>query len=141
MGADDPETGDTSTGAGRGLLGSALTTARGVYAVSVETQVSFLAAAIAYYAFVSVVPLVVLGVAVATSIGGASMADQVVALAGDVLVPTAQEQLRVAVSARTGLGGVTIVSSGVLVWGALRAFRGLDRAFSLVYGADRKSVV
>lgn len=107
-----------------------------VYRLGEETQVSLLAAAIAYYAFVSMVPLVVLGVVVATVLGGDALADQVVAAASEVLAPAGEELIRSAVRARTGLGGVTVAGLAVLLWGALKAFRALDRAFSLVYGTD-----
>ena len=107
-----------------------------VYGLGKETQVSFLAAAIAYYAFVSMVPLVVLGVVAATLLGGDALADQVVAAAAEVLAPAGEELIRSAVRARTGLGGVTVAGVAVLLWGALKAFRALDRAFSLVYGTD-----
>ena len=107
-----------------------------VYGLGTETQVSFLAAAIAYYAFVSMVPLVVLGVVVATLLGGDALADRVVAAAAGVLAPAGEELIRSAVRARTGLGGVTVAGVAVLLWGALKAFRALDRAFSLVYGTD-----
>ena len=104
------------------------------YRLGRETQVSFLAAAIAYYAFVSMIPLVVVGVVAATVLGGDALADQVVGAAAEVLTPAGENLLRSAVTARQGLGGVTAVGLLVLLWGALKAFRALDRAFSVVYG-------
>ena len=106
-----------------------------VYRVAEESRVSLLAAAIAYYSFISMVPLVVLGVAVATTVGAEAFADQVVALAAELLTPEGEALLRSAMTAREGLGSVTVVGLAVLLWGALRAFRALDEAFSLVYGA------
>lgn len=122
-----------------GWVEDLLGTARAVYRLTTEKQLSLLAAAIAYYAFVSMVPLAVLGVAVATTVGGEALSARIVALAGELLGPASQEVLGAALRDRTGLGGVTVVGGAVLVWGALKAFRALDRAFSLVYGAATKS--
>jgi len=105
-----------------------------IYRVAEETQVSLLAAAIAYYAFVSMVPLVVLGVTVATTVGAEAFADQVLALTEELLTPEGETLLRSAMMDRTGLGSVTVIGLAVLLWGALRSFRALDRAFALVYG-------
>ena len=120
-------------------VGHLVETARAVYRLTDERHLSFLAAAIAYYAFVSIVPLVVLSVAIATTVGGVPLADRVLDLAGGLLAPAGQELVRSAVTARTGLGGVTAIGLVVLVWGALKAFRALDRAFSLVYGTATDS--
>lgn len=127
-----PVTGEP--GAGRSWLDEVVGTARAAYRLATETNLSLLAAAIAYYAFVSAVPLVVLGVLVATTLGGEALADRVVAVAGQFLAPAGENLLRGAVTARSGAGGVTVVGLLVLLWGALKAFRALDRAFSLVYG-------
>lgn len=114
----------------------AVATVKAVRRTAVDADVSLLAAAIAYYGFVSTVPLVVLGVAVATTLGGEALADRLVALADDLLAPAGEAQLRAALTRRTGLGGVTAVGLGVLLWGSLKAFRAVDRAFSRVYGTE-----
>jgi len=97
-------------------------------------QLSFLAAAISYYAFVSVVPLLIVGLAVTTAVSGPALTTQVVAAVGEFLTPEATTLLETALEADAGRGGVTTVGLAVLVWGGLRVFRGLDVAFSLVYG-------
>lgn len=112
----------------------AIETGLAVYRLGEETQISFLAAAIAYYAFVSMIPLVVVGVVVASVLGGDALADQVVGAAAGILTSDGEELLRSAMMARTGLGGVTVAGLAVLLWGSLKAFRALDLAFSLVYG-------
>lgn len=122
-----------------GPIDDLVETVRGVYRLSGEKHLSFLAAAIAYYAFVSIVPLVVLAVVVATTLGGVALAERVLGLVGDLLAPAGRDLVRSAVAARTGLGGVTVVGLVVLSWGALKAFRALDRAFSLVYGTTTGS--
>lgn len=117
-------------------LRSAVATGRATVQLARAAQLSLLAAAIAYYAFVSAVPLVVLAVLLATTLGGAALADQVVAGVAGFLEPSGEALLRSAVTARTGAGGVTALGLLVLVWGALKAFRALDRAFAVVYGTE-----
>jgi len=99
-------------------------------------QLPFLAAAIAYYAFVSIVPLLIVGLAVATAVAGGTVATQVVTAVGDFLTPEASSLLESALTADTGRGGVTVAGLAVLVWGGLRVFRGIDIAFSRIYGAE-----
>ncbi len=99
-------------------------------------QVSFLAASIAYYMFVSLLPLLLLGLAVATFLGGDAFADQVVAAVGEALTPQAARLLGTALTNATGRGGATLVSLAVMVWGALKVFRGVDTAFSRIYDTD-----
>lgn len=122
-----------------GWLSRTVALGRAVIELAADTQISLLAAALAYYAFVSAVPFVVLGVVLATTIGGDALADRVIAVAGRLLAPAGQELLRTAVTARSGLGGVTLAGLLVLLWGALRAFRAMDIAFSLVYGHSPRS--
>ncbi|WP_262179360.1 YihY/virulence factor BrkB family protein [Haloarcula laminariae] len=97
-------------------------------------QVSFLAASIAYYMFVSLLPLLLLGLAVATFLGGTAFANQVVSAVGEALTPQAARLLGTALTNATGRGGATLVSLVVMVWGALKVFRGVDTAFSRIYG-------
>lgn len=109
-------------------------TARAVYRLAADADLSLLAAALAYYAFASTVPLLVLGVLVSAAVGGPALVDRVVALGDRFLAPEGESLVRAAVTARTGAGGVTTVGLVVLLWGALRTFRALDRAFSRIYG-------
>jgi len=96
-------------------------------------QVSFLSASIAYYMFVSLLPLLLLGLAVASFVGGEAFAEQVVAAVGEALTPQAANLLGAALTNASGRGGATVVSLAVMVWGALKVFRGVDTAFSQIY--------
>ncbi|WP_254765948.1 YihY/virulence factor BrkB family protein [Salinilacihabitans rarus] len=105
-------------------------------------QLTLLAAGVAYYAFVSLVPLSLLAVALAASIGGEALADRLTTAASDVLTPQAQELLTETVLDESGRTGATVVGALGLLWGSSRVLRGLDRAFSEVYGtAASKSLV
>ncbi|MFC6728766.1 YihY/virulence factor BrkB family protein, partial [Natronoarchaeum mannanilyticum] len=115
---------------------------RAVAVAAQSEQITFLAAAVAYYAFVSLIPLSLLGLVIASVMGGAVFEGQVVATAGEFLTPDAQNLLTEALTGEAGRGGATIVGTVVLLWSGLRLFRGLDKAFSQVYGTiGSKSIV
>ncbi|MCT9094534.1 YihY/virulence factor BrkB family protein [Haloarchaeobius sp. HME9146] len=105
-----------------------------VVSLAQAEQLTFLAAAIAYYAFVSLIPLVLLAIAVATSVGGEALAAQVAEAASNVLTPASQDVLRDVLTATEGRSATTVVGLGVLIWSSLKVFRGMDQAFSEVYG-------
>ncbi len=100
-----------------------------------DQQLSFLAAAIAYYAFVSVFPLVLVALALASAVAGQSFATAVVSLAGDLLTEQATTVLERSLTSGTGRGA-GVVGLVFLLWSSLRVFRGLDVAFSRIYGVD-----
>jgi len=114
----------------------AVSVARHVVRTVREEEVSFLAAGIAYYMFVSLLPLLLLTLVVGTLVGGEAFANSIVAAAGDVLSPTASTLLEDALTSGAGRGGATVLGVGVTLWSALKVFRGLDAAFSRVYGTD-----
>jgi YihY family inner membrane protein len=96
-------------------------------------DVTTLAASIAYYAFVSVLPLFVLAAVVATALGGPALRRAVVDLAGRYLLPVGQELVADALANTAGQSGVTIVGLGLLVWSSLKLFRGIDTAVARIY--------
>ena len=109
---------------------------RATIALARSEQITFLAAAIAYYAFASIVPLVVLTAVVASVVGGEALATELVAVLGSVLTPASQDVLLSTLTTTTGRGSATLVGIVALLWSALKVFRGLDTAFSLVYGNE-----
>ena len=109
---------------------------RSLVGVVRDEQLTFLAAAIAYYAFVSLVPLSLLTLAVASAVAGETIAAEVLALVGEFLTPEAATLLEGALVADAGREGATIVGLLVLLWSSLRLFRGLDVAFARVYGHE-----
>ncbi len=113
---------------------SPLGTGRALVALVRREQLPFLAAAIAYYAFVSLVPLLIVALAAGTAIAGESLTVRVLTAVGNILTPAATELVENALSSdRTG---VTVVGLAVLAWSGLRVFRGLDVAFARIYGSD-----
>jgi YihY family inner membrane protein len=108
--------------------------ARSMVDAARSEQITFLAASLAYYAFVSLLPTLLLVLVVGSALGGRAMAENVVGRLGGVLTPSGQEILVEALTGASGRGGATIVGTVAIVWGALKLFRGLDLAFSQVYG-------
>ncbi|MFC4439371.1 MULTISPECIES: YihY/virulence factor BrkB family protein [Natrialbaceae] len=105
-------------------------------------QLTLLAAGVAFYGFISLVPLMLLSLAVAASIGGETLAARVTTAADDILTPSAQQVLAETLVDESGRQGATVVGALGLLWGSSRILRGLDRAFSSVYGtAASKSLV
>ncbi len=112
---------------GVAVAGAALRLAR-------SEQLTLLAAGVAFYGFISLVPLMLLALGIAASIGGEALAARLTAAASDVLTPAAQELLAETLVDDTGRQGATVVGVLGLLWGSSRVLRGLDRAFSRVYG-------
>jgi len=111
-------------------------TARRVVDTALDRRVTFLAAAIAYYAFVSLIPALLLLVVVASVAFGESIATEVVAATGDFLTPAGEEAVAAAVSGAGGRTGASLLGGAVLLWSTLKVFRGLDTAFVELYGVE-----
>ena len=110
--------------------------ARSLVAAARSDRITFLAASLAYYAFVSVMPLLLLVVVVGSAVGGPAFADAVVTELGAALSPSGEQLLLDALTDASGRGGATVLGLAVLLWGALKLFRGLDVAFAEVYGTE-----
>ena len=100
------------------------------------TEVTFLAAAVAYYAFLSLLPALLLLLVVASALGGDALADALVGAAGGFLTPAGETVVRNAVSNAAGRSGATLLGLVVLLWSVLKVFRALDIAFLKVYGSE-----
>ena len=113
-----------------------------VFRLAKDEQLTLLAAGVAFYGFISIVPLALLALGIAASIGGEALATQVSVAADDVLTSQAQELLAETIVDQTNRQGATVVGILGLLWGSSRVLRGLDRAFSEVYGtAGSKSLL
>jgi membrane protein len=101
-----------------------------------EKNVTFMAAGIAYNAFVSLAPMLLLLLLV-VSVFGRGAEQQMVAVAGSWLPgPIAEVVQRVLEGSSTG---ASVVGLLVLVWGTLKIFRGLDTAFSEIYETEAEN--
>jgi len=124
---------DSRTDRALATIRDAVALAREVGALVQGEQVTFLAAGIAYYAFVSVLPALLLLLAVASALGGDDLAARVVDASGDALSPVGQDLLRDTLVSASGRAPATVVSLPVLAWSALKVFRGLAIAFGRIY--------
>lgn len=106
-----------------------------VYRTAADREITFLAAAFAYYAFVSLVPLVLLAFVVGSLLGGEHVAQRMILFAGDLLPPAGGELLTQALTTEAGRAEATVAALLVSGWGALRVVRGLSLAFDRVYDA------
>lgn len=100
-----------------------------------RTQIGFLAAAVAYYGFLSIIPMLLLSISVGTALGY-DVSSEVLGLVGGLVTPEGAAALGTAIDASGRGSGITVVGVAVLLWSSLRVFRGLDVAFSTIYGAE-----
>lgn len=98
-------------------------------------QITFIAASLSYYAFISLLPLLLLSLVAASVLGGEQLATDLANRAAAAFGDQAAEAVRGSLTSAAGQGGVTVAGLAVLLWSALKLFRGLDVAFSTVYGA------
>ncbi|MXV63811.1 YihY family inner membrane protein [Natronorubrum sp. JWXQ-INN-674] len=108
-------------------------TALSIYRTASDRDISFLAAAFAYYAFVSLIPLVLLALVVGSLLGGEETAERLILVAGDFLPEAGEDLVIEALTTESGRAQATAVALLVAVWGGLKVFRGLSLAFDKVY--------
>ena len=110
-----------------------MSTVRSVVDLARDRNLSYLAAGIAYYAFVSVIPLMLLAMVVASIIGGEALADRVVGMLSQQLSSSGQEVVTQTLTDPAGRGAASVVGILALTWSGMKLFRGLDIAFDAVY--------
>ncbi|WP_227380980.1 YihY/virulence factor BrkB family protein [Haladaptatus halobius] len=112
-----------------------ITVAQSVRTEIQEKQVTFLAGSIAYHAFISLLPLLLLAFLVFAAIGSNNLQTQVITFARS-LSPAIGELAKTTLASEQGRASASIVGILTLMWGALKLFRGLDTAFSEIYAAE-----
>ncbi len=111
-----------------------VTVVRGVADGVQSDRITFIAAGLAYYALISLVPLLLLALVVTSIFGDTALVDAIVVEATRTLGEGVGSVLAEALTGAAGRGGATVFGLGVLLWSGLKLFRGLDIAFSDVYG-------
>ena len=109
-----------------------------VHEIRVE-RVTFMAGSIAYNAFLSLLPLLFLLLAVVAALGSTDLEHALITLTQTVITPAAGEIL-VSELQEASLG-ISLVGLLVLLWGALRIFRSLDMAFSDIYESQAENTL
>jgi membrane protein len=112
--------------------------ARAVYTEVRAENITFLAGSIAYHAFVSLLPFLLLVLVVVSRFGGQPLAEDVLLAMAGYLTPDFRRVLVEAATNATS-SGLSLVGLAVLVWGTLRIFRGLDQAFSDIYESEAEN--
>ena len=100
-----------------------------------DDRITFIAASLAYYAFVSLVPLMLLTVVAASVFGGEELALELANRAAEAFGPQAESLVQETLANTAGQAGAGVVGTAVLLWSGLKLFRGMDVAFSTVYGS------
>lgn len=109
------------------------TTVRSIVRVARDRNVTLLAASFAYYAFVSIVPLLVLAFVAGTLLGQEAFARLIVSRVEGFLSASGRRALDEALTATSGRVGVSLAGLVTLAWSATKVFRGLNRAFGEIY--------
>ena len=114
-------------------------TLRAVVALAMDRNLTYLAAGLAFYAFVSLIPLILFTVAVASFVGGDALAGRVMGMLSQQLSSAGQSGVTQELTKTTGRGPASVVGFLGLAWSALKLFRGLDQAFDELYPGDIES--
>ncbi|MFW6153510.1 MAG: YihY/virulence factor BrkB family protein [Halobacteriota archaeon] len=103
-------------------------------ATATKAEISLLAAGISFYALLSIVPLAVVVVGLAAAVAGGDIVDPLMGTFGHLVSDDAASFVRTGLEAEAGRSGATITGLAFVLWGSLKVFRGLDRAFDTIYG-------
>ena len=113
---------------------------RAVVAVSHEKRVLFMAASLAYFAVISLVPLLLLVVIALSALRGEQLGVDIATYAAGVISPRSSGVLVEVVTSAPERDSATVLGLLVLLWGTLLLFRALDDAFGQVYGEGQESL-
>ncbi|MFQ3319505.1 MAG: membrane protein [Natronomonas sp.] len=121
-------------------IGRTKQVARAVIKEARSENITFMAGSIAYHAFVSLLPFLLLMLFVLSELGSEDAARQLIEGVAENITPSgsaiSQDFATLLVNAATnatGSAGLSVLSLAILAWGTLRIFRGLDQAFSDIY--------
>lgn len=103
-----------------------------------SNDLGFAAAALAYYVFVALIPLLVMAFTATSLVFGESLATAAAESTRSFLVPTARDVVLEAFTGASGRVTATLLSFLVFLWSATNLFRGIDDAFGRVYGSGEK---
>jgi membrane protein len=114
-----------------------LQTVRDLVYVVRDRDVPFLAAAIAHYTLASLVPLLLLAVALAALVGSQEAIESFISnRLGPILSDSGQQLVTAALTSTEGAAGAGIASILLAFWSGSKVFRGLDIAFNRIYDVE-----
>ena len=111
-------------------------TVRTVGSRASDENITFYASSIAYYAFFSIVPMLLLALALGSLLGGEAFTERIVGLVGDNLSSSGEQLVTQAVENQSGQVGGSIVGLVGLLWSAIKVVRAIDMAFDEIYASD-----
>jgi len=114
----------------------ALAVGRAILHETRTENVTFMAGSIAYHAFISLLPFLLVILLAVTATGNADLAARIVALASGYLTPNSTALLGDVLENAARSTSVTFVGVLALLWGAFKIFRSLDTAFSDIYESE-----
>lgn len=97
-------------------------------------KLTFVAGSIAYHAFISILPLLLLVLTLVQRTENVALRDSIVGIMQAVLTTQASAVIQQGLAEADA--SVSVLGAAFLVWGALRIFRGLDTAFSDIYETE-----
>ena len=106
---------------------------RDMYETAKDAQLTFLAAALAFYSILSMFPIILLTMTVGRVIGQNQLGLLLLTFTGDYLTPGLRRQFLEIIQRAAGGRSITILGFLILIWSAFRIFRGLDAAFTMIY--------
>lgn len=110
-----------------------------IYTELQRTDVGFMAGSVAYQAFMSLLPLLVVLFLIVAVVAGPSLAGRVLGIARSFLPVEAQQLLVQTVTGKIDATTTSVISVALLLWAGLGLFKGLDTAFSAIYGTKTKN--
>lgn len=114
-------------------------TVRAVVTLATQRELSFLAGGVAFFAFFSLLPLLLLVLAVGSAVGGEAFATQIVSLVEAYLSEEGETVVDEALADGAGAVGFSVVSIVALLWSALKVFRAIDVAFDRIYQVEART--
>jgi membrane protein len=114
---------------------------KGIVEESRDENLTFMAGSIAYHAFVSLLPLLVLVLLALESVGGSALAELVLGIVQGAFTSEGRDLIVDAVRQGSEFSGASVVGVAVLVWATLRIFRSFDQAFSDIYETERRNTI
>lgn len=106
-----------------------------------KQNVSFMAASIAYQAFISLIPLLVLLFFLVSVLGDEGLAAEVTAMTEGFMPESGNQLLEDTIEGSVATAGTSIIGIVTLLWGSLKIFRGLDTAFSEIYASTAENSI
>jgi membrane protein len=107
-----------------------------VHEVRVE-KLTFVAGSIAYHAFISILPLMLLVLTLVQRTENVALRESIVGLMQAVLTTEASAVIQQGLTEADA--SVSLLGAAFLIWGAMRIFRGLDTAFSDIYETESEN--